>query len=45
MIPVRSEKVKGISNYDTIRSELNPFEIDKYIISNNSSDIFTKIQW
>ena len=38
MIPVRSEKVKGISNYDTIRSELNPFEIDKYIISNNSSE-------
>ena len=38
MIPVKSEKIKGISNYDTIKSELNPFEIDKYIISNNSPE-------
>lgn len=33
MIPIIPEKIKGSSQYETFKSEINPFEIDKLIIN------------
>ena len=38
IIPIQKENIKGYGKYDVIRSNTNPFEVDKEIMSKKDSD-------
>ena len=45
MIPIIPEEIKGSSQYETFKSEINPFEVDKYILNNDKSISLLNIKY
>ena len=43
LIPINPEEIKGSSQYETFKSEINPFELDKLILNIDNKEKYTHI--
>ena len=38
ILPVNKETIKGHDKYDLLKTDINPFEVDKFIMSKKTND-------